>query len=155
MGVPWLLDFVAACDGCTIDAYAVSLVRCKLLTASKTADLSSIRKLHWYDAAGSVRRTRHLRSQPVLSKPTHRILTGELLTHSNTDYFTSYLTDAHAKLKKPIWLTEFMGRGTLEEQKKFLQFAVPWLEKQDFIERYAVFGECMEQLKREMTRCRV
>ncbi|GAA5968056.1 hypothetical protein JCM8115_000017 [Rhodotorula mucilaginosa] len=88
MGVPWLLDFVAACDGCTIDAYA----------------------LHWYDAAG------------------------------NTDYFTSYLTDAHAKLKKPIWLTEFMGRGTLEEQKKFLQFAVPWLEKQDFIERYAVFG---------------
>lgn len=88
MGVPWLLDFVAACGGCTIDAYA----------------------LHWYDAAG------------------------------NTDYFTSYLTDAHAKLKKPIWLTEFMGRGTLEEQKKFLEFAVPWLEKQEFIERYAVFG---------------
>lgn len=68
------------------------------------------------------------------------VLTGALLTHSNTDYFTSYLTDAHAKLKKPIWLTEFMGRGTLEEQKKFLEFAVPWLEKQDFIERYAVFG---------------
>lgn len=68
------------------------------------------------------------------------VLTGALLTHRNTDYFTSYLTDAHAKLKKPIWLTEFMGRGTLEEQKKFLEFAVPWLEKQDFIERYAVFG---------------
>lgn len=70
------------------------------------------------------------------------MLTGEPVTCSNTDYFTSYLTDAHAKLKKPIWLTEFMGRGTLEEQKKFLEFAVPWLEKQEFIERYAVFGAC-------------
>ncbi|GAA5986503.1 hypothetical protein JCM10908_003779 [Rhodotorula pacifica] len=88
MGVPWLLDFVAACDGCTIDAFA----------------------LHWYDKA------------------------------SNTDYFTSYLTDAYSKLKKPIWLTEFMGTGTPAEQKKFLEFAVPWLEKQAFIERYAAFG---------------
>ncbi|GAA5866450.1 hypothetical protein JCM3774_004688 [Rhodotorula dairenensis] len=88
MGVPWLLDFVAACTDCTIDAYA----------------------LHWYDAAG------------------------------NTDYFTSYLTEAYSKLKKPIWLTEFMGTGTPAEQKKFLEFAVPWLEKQTFIERYAVFG---------------
>lgn len=59
---------------------------------------------------------------------------------SNTAYFTSYLTDAHAKLQKPIWLTEFMRTGTPDEQKTFLEFAVPWLEKQDFIERYAAFG---------------
>ncbi|POY73691.1 hypothetical protein BMF94_3228 [Rhodotorula taiwanensis] len=89
MGVPWLLDFVAACDGCTIDAFA----------------------LHWYEST------------------------------SNTAYFTSYLSNASAELKKPIWLTEFMGTGTPADQKTFLEFAVPWLEKQPFIERYAAFGD--------------
>ncbi|GAA5994191.1 glycoside hydrolase family protein [Rhodotorula paludigena] len=88
MGVPWLHEFISACDGCTIDAVA----------------------LHWYDSA------------------------------ENTDYFTAYLTEAQAKLMKPIWLTEFMGTGTPEAQKKFLEFAVPWLEDQDWIERYAAFG---------------
>lgn len=154
MGVPWLLDFVAACDGCTIDAYAVSLVRLELLTVS-----SLLTRLLFESSTGMMLQGQlGGRDTCILSLSfflSDCVLTGELLTHSNIDYFTSYLTDAHAKLKKPIWLTEFMGRGTLEEQKKFLQFAVPWLEKQDFIERYAVFGECMEQLKREMTRCRV
>ncbi|GJN89713.1 hypothetical protein Rhopal_002700-T1 [Rhodotorula paludigena] len=88
MGVPWLQEFMSACDGCTIDAVA----------------------LHWYDSA------------------------------ENTDYFTAYLTEAQAKLMKPIWLTEFMGTGTPEAQKKFLEFAVPWLDDQDWIERYAAFG---------------
>ena len=82
------------------------------------------------------------------------VLTGALLTHRNTDYFTSYLTDAHAKLKKPIWLTEFMGRGTLEEQKEFLEFAIPWLEKQEFIERYAVFGAYDGATPNEIRICR-
>ncbi|GAA6012138.1 hypothetical protein JCM10207_005145 [Rhodosporidiobolus poonsookiae] len=60
---------------------------------------------------------------------------------SNTDYFTSYLEDACNQLQKPIWLTEFMGTGSANDQKTFIEFAVPWLEQQDFIERYAAFGD--------------
>ncbi|GAA5938149.1 hypothetical protein JCM10213_000843 [Rhodosporidiobolus nylandii] len=67
--------------------------------------------LHWYDSAG------------------------------NTAYFTSYLENAHDELKKPIWLTEFMGIGTPEEQATFVKFAVDYLEKQDWIEAYAAFGD--------------
>ncbi|GAA5854058.1 hypothetical protein JCM9279_004366 [Rhodotorula babjevae] len=92
MGVPWLVDFLAACDGCTINALA----------------------LHWYDSAG------------------------------NTAYFTSYLEDSHKTLNKPIWLTEYMGTGTPAEQKTFLEFAVPYLEKQDWIERHAAFGDFLD-----------
>ncbi|GAA5923670.1 hypothetical protein JCM3775_000466 [Rhodotorula graminis] len=92
MGVLWLVDFLAACDRCTVDAVA----------------------LHWYDSA------------------------------RNTAYFTSYLEDSHKTLNKPIWLTEFMGTGTPAEQKTFLEFAVPYLEKQDWVERYAAFGDFLD-----------
>ncbi|BGP39137.1 hypothetical protein JCM10449v2_003075 [Rhodotorula kratochvilovae] len=70
--------------------------------------------LHWYDSAG------------------------------NTAYFTKYLEESHSTLNKPIWLTEFMGTGTPDEQKTFLEFAVPWLEQQDWIERYAAFGDFLD-----------
>ncbi|GAA5836263.1 hypothetical protein JCM3766R1_003471 [Sporobolomyces carnicolor] len=88
MGVPWLLEFLDACQGCTIDAVA----------------------LHWYDKA------------------------------SNLEYFQNYVAQAHANLSKPIWLTEFMGTGSAEDQAQFVTSAVEWLEEQDFIEAYAAFG---------------
>ncbi|GAA6039762.1 hypothetical protein JCM8097_004209 [Rhodosporidiobolus ruineniae] len=68
--------------------------------------------LHWYDAAW------------------------------NTGYFTNYLTEAHNLWPdKKIWLTEFAGSGTSEEQQAFLQTVIPWMEQQDWIERYAGFGD--------------
>ncbi|GAA5855615.1 hypothetical protein JCM8547_001619 [Rhodosporidiobolus lusitaniae] len=66
--------------------------------------------LHWYDSAG------------------------------NTAYFTSYLEDAYSQLNLPIWLTEFAGTGTTDEQVTFFEFAVPYLEGKDWIEKYAAFG---------------
>ncbi|GAA5944403.1 glycoside hydrolase family protein [Sporobolomyces koalae] len=89
MGVPWLLEFLTACDKCTIDAVA----------------------LHWYDAA------------------------------TNMEYFKTYLEEAHTKLGKPIWLTEFMGTGTVEEQLPMIKTSVDWLEQQEYIEAYAAFGD--------------
>ncbi|GAA6010017.1 hypothetical protein JCM11491_005831 [Sporobolomyces phaffii] len=89
MGVPWMLEFLEACQGCTIDAVA----------------------LHWYDSA------------------------------SNLEYFRKHLEDAHAKLSKPIWLTEFMGTGTATDQAAFVTSSVEWLEQQDYIEAYAAFGD--------------
>ncbi|KAL8291625.1 hypothetical protein RQP46_001883 [Phenoliferia psychrophenolica] len=60
---------------------------------------------------------------------------------SNTAYFQTYLTEAYAILKKPIWLTEFMGTGSAADQVTFIKAVVPWLEEQTFIERYAAFGD--------------
>ncbi|GAA6054131.1 hypothetical protein JCM3770_003211 [Rhodotorula araucariae] len=62
----------------------------------------------------------------------------------NTAYFTRYMEESHAALNKPIWLTEFMGTGTPDKQKDFVNFAVPWLEQQDWIERYAGFGAFLD-----------
>jgi len=44
-----------------------------------------------------------------------------------------------------------MGTGTPAEQKTFLEFAVPYLEKQDWIERYAAFGASRFLLSLERT----
>ncbi|GAA5953430.1 hypothetical protein JCM3765_005038 [Sporobolomyces pararoseus] len=67
--------------------------------------------LHWYDAA------------------------------SNLEYFQKYVEQAHAKLSKPIWLTEFMGTGSAQDQASFISSSVEWLEKQDYVEAYAAFGD--------------
>lgn len=60
---------------------------------------------------------------------------------TNIGYFTNYLNDA-AKMfsPRPIWLTEFRGSGTVAQQVSFINTVVPWMEKQSFIERYAIFG---------------
>lgn len=47
--------------------------------------------------------------------------------------------------------SQFMGTGTPAEQKTFLEFAVPYLEKQDWIERYAAFGASRFLLSLERT----
>ncbi len=52
-----------------------------------------------------------------------------------------HLLDAYDLLKKPIWLTEFQGYGTVAEQQAFLREVIPWMEEQAFIERYAGFGD--------------
>ncbi|CEQ42582.1 SPOSA6832_04408, partial [Sporobolomyces salmonicolor] len=65
--------------------------------------------LHWYDSAG------------------------------NNTYFQSYLEDAYANLSKSIWLTEYMETGTPTDQATFMVTTVDWLEKQDYIEKYAAY----------------
>lgn len=63
-------------------------------------------------------------------------------TFQNWCYFTGYLTDASKTFANhSIWVTEFAGSGTTQEQQSFLKYALPWLETQSFIERYAGFGK--------------
>ncbi|GAA6053905.1 hypothetical protein JCM3770_005326 [Rhodotorula araucariae] len=59
----------------------------------------------------------------------------------NVDYFKNYLTEAYERFKKPIWVTEFAGSGSVAEQQKFFQAVLPWMEGQPWIERYAGFGD--------------
>lgn len=91
--------------------------------------------LHWYDQANNVayfkvrERTKRIPSRrlssPFLSLPLPQ----------------KHLQDAYALLKKPIWLTEFQGYGTVAEQQALLREVIPWMEEQAFIERYAGFGD--------------
>ncbi|GAA5975143.1 hypothetical protein JCM5350_000156 [Sporobolomyces pararoseus] len=60
---------------------------------------------------------------------------------SNLEYFQKYIEEAHTKLSKPIWLTEFMGTGSANDQASFISSSVEWLEKQDYVEAYAAFGD--------------
>lgn len=46
----------------------------------------------------------------------------------------------------PIWITEFAGSGTTEQQQSFFKYVLPWMETQNFIERYAGFGEVFSSL---------
>ncbi|KAK4053983.1 hypothetical protein OIO90_003628 [Microbotryomycetes sp. JL221] len=59
---------------------------------------------------------------------------------SNTAYFFKHFEEAYKELQKPLWITEFMGLGSPDEQADFLRTVVPWLEQQQFVERYAAFA---------------
>ncbi|KAL7910522.1 glycosyl hydrolase catalytic core domain-containing protein [Trichoderma velutinum] len=41
---------------------------------------------------------------------------------------------------RPVWITEFQGNGTLEQQAAFLQSALPFLDNNPCVYRYAYFG---------------
>jgi len=41
--------------------------------------------------------------------------------------------------KRPIWITEFEAPGSIPEQVAFLAELLPWLDSQDWIERYSLF----------------
>jgi hypothetical protein len=59
---------------------------------------------------------------------------------NNVEYFKNHITSAHTKTGKPVWLTEF---GTIDgsdaQKADFLRKVLPWLDSQDFVERYAYF----------------
>ena len=40
---------------------------------------------------------------------------------------------------RPVWITEFAGSGTADEQNTFLETVIPWLDAQPYVERYAYF----------------
>lgn len=61
-------------------------------------------------------------------------------SYSNVAYFKQFLTDAHKQTGKPIWLTEFgCNDGSDEDISGFLSQVLPWMDEQDWIERYSYF----------------
>ncbi|KAJ9634212.1 hypothetical protein H2199_009096 [Coniosporium tulheliwenetii] len=59
---------------------------------------------------------------------------------NNVEYFKKHVTNAHTKTGKPVWLTEFGTVDGSDAQKaEFLRQVLPWLDSQDFVERYAYF----------------
>ncbi|CAG8955026.1 hypothetical protein HYFRA_00007040 [Hymenoscyphus fraxineus] len=61
-------------------------------------------------------------------------------TANNFGYLQSFLQSLKSIIgNKNIWLTEFNGRGSEDEQVRFLQQALPWMDHTDYIERYAWF----------------
>jgi hypothetical protein len=59
---------------------------------------------------------------------------------TNFAYFKSHVQDAYAAGKgRKVWITEFGASGSIAEQNAFLQAVIPWLDAQDYVERYAYF----------------
>lgn len=59
---------------------------------------------------------------------------------TNIQYFKDHVTQAYtAGGNRSIWITEFGASGTTAEQQTFLETVLPWLDAQDFVERYAYF----------------
>ena len=60
---------------------------------------------------------------------------------TNIAYFKDYMQEASTTCgsDKKLWLTEFGASGSADEQNTFLQTVLPWMDEQDYIERYAYF----------------
>ncbi|KAH8666487.1 hypothetical protein BX600DRAFT_461876 [Xylariales sp. PMI_506] len=58
-----------------------------------------------------------------------------------TDFedFENWVTSI-CDLGYPVWVTEFEGIGTNDEQSAFLAQAIPWLDSNSCVERYSYFG---------------
>ncbi|KHJ34660.1 putative uncharacterized serine-rich protein [Erysiphe necator] len=58
----------------------------------------------------------------------------------NADDFKNYVTKAHAfGGGRPVWITEFEASGDAGQQQAFLNDVLPWLDSQEYVERYAYF----------------
>jgi hypothetical protein len=59
----------------------------------------------------------------------------------DVDYFMSYIQQAYSAAgnNTPIWITEFQPSGTADQQNTFLETVLPWLDSQDYVERYSYF----------------
>ncbi|WP_026905079.1 glycosyl hydrolase [Pedobacter glucosidilyticus] len=55
--------------------------------------------------------------------------------------FKAYVNNIYNTYKKPIWITEFNANRNTSQQThvNFIALALPWLEAQPFVERYAYF----------------
>jgi hypothetical protein len=80
--------------------------------------------IHWYDW-GSYSST--LATSPNVTNLFNR--------------FKSYVNNIYATYNKPIWITEFNANRntTSATHEAFIALALPWLESQSFVERYAYF----------------
>ncbi|KAI9771733.1 MAG: hypothetical protein M1839_002747 [Geoglossum umbratile] len=59
---------------------------------------------------------------------------------SNVAYFKNYIQQVHTETGKQIWITEFAGSGSQDQQIAFLKTVMPWLDAQPYVERYSYFG---------------
>lgn len=58
----------------------------------------------------------------------------------NAQDFKDYVTRAHILGGgRPVWITEFEASGSPSQQQTFLNDVLPWLDSQNFVERYAYF----------------
>jgi hypothetical protein len=58
----------------------------------------------------------------------------------NAGAFKDYVVQAHEDGGyRPVWITEFQGPSSEEEEITFLEEVLPWLDSQDYVHRYAYF----------------
>jgi len=58
---------------------------------------------------------------------------------TNYAYFKSHVEQAYSMSNLPVWITEFAGSGTTDQQNEFLQVVLPWLDAQPYVAGYAYF----------------
>lgn len=58
---------------------------------------------------------------------------------TNIAYFQQHLEQAYNISGKPVWLTEYGASGSDSQIETFLQTVNPWMDQQDWIERYSYF----------------
>lgn len=80
------------------------------------------------------------------------IILSHILTHALGRYgswndlasFKKYVTSAHSRFGKPIWVTEFgittASHPSQQQVKSFMMNAFTWLDSQSYVERAAWFG---------------
>jgi hypothetical protein len=58
----------------------------------------------------------------------------------NASAFKDYVVQAHEDSSyRPVWITEFQGPSSEEEEIMFLEEVLPWPDSQDYVHRYAYF----------------
>jgi hypothetical protein len=58
----------------------------------------------------------------------------------NASAFKDYVMQAHEDVGyRLVWITEFQGPSLKEEEIAFLEEVLPWLDSQDYVNRYAYF----------------
>ncbi|KAF2495133.1 hypothetical protein BU16DRAFT_440710, partial [Lophium mytilinum] len=58
---------------------------------------------------------------------------------TNIQYFKDHVTEAHTQSGKPVWITEFAATGSDDQVATFLKTVLPWLDEQDFVEKYSYY----------------
>jgi hypothetical protein len=59
---------------------------------------------------------------------------------TNIPYFQSYIPGVAAQFNKPVWVSEFAGSGTPDEEEAFIKTMIPFLDAQPQVQRYAYFA---------------
>lgn len=58
---------------------------------------------------------------------------------TNIQYFKDHVTEANTRTGKNVWVTEFGADGSDAQIQSFLEEVLPWMDAQDWIERYSYF----------------
>ncbi|KAM3458413.1 hypothetical protein MY3296_000619 [Beauveria thailandica] len=60
---------------------------------------------------------------------------------ANENDFESYVNNVCSMSGgRPVWITEFQGIGTIDEQSSFIRSAIPFLDNNSCVYRYSYFG---------------